>query len=103
MQLEPKEYEYKRDEYPGMHFSQGKQFGFIAQDMEKVFPELSTNKKKILDPTQKSPDKVVSGYYTVNYIGLIPVLVKAIQEQQQHIEQLEKRVDELEKAKELKR
>jgi len=48
--------------------------GLIAQDLIKVFPELV-----------KEDD---SGYLGVNYIGLIPVLVEAIKEQQIEIEGL---------------
>ncbi|MBO4371510.1 MAG: tail fiber domain-containing protein [Bacteroidales bacterium] len=50
------------------------QYGFIAQEIEKVIPELVTEGS--------------DGYKTVNYMGVIPVLTQAIQEQQQEIEQL---------------
>ena len=50
------------------------QYGFIAQELEKVIPEL----------VNEGSD----GYKTVNYVGVIPVLTQAIQEQQQEIEQL---------------
>jgi hypothetical protein len=48
-------------------------FGFIAQDMIKIFPELVLK-----------PDSVIP-YYSVNYVGLIPVLTEAIKEQQNQI------------------
>ncbi|MDP4266155.1 MAG: tail fiber domain-containing protein, partial [Bacteroidota bacterium] len=90
LMLEPKQYEYNIDEYPGMNFSKGIKFGLIAQDVEKVFPELASNKFSIPDPKAKNGQskKVTDGYYSVNYIGLIPIMVKAIQEQQQQIEEL---------------
>ena len=50
------------------------QYGFIAQELEKVIPELVTNDAQ--------------GFKSINYIGVIPVLTQAIQEQQQEIEQL---------------
>ena len=50
------------------------QYGFIAQEIEKVIPELVTEDS--------------NGYKAVNYIGVIPVLTQAIQEQQKEIEQL---------------
>ncbi|MBR4215322.1 MAG: tail fiber domain-containing protein [Bacteroidales bacterium] len=50
------------------------QYGFIAQEIEKVIPELVS--------------ETSDGYKTVNYVGVIPVLTQAIQEQQQEIEQL---------------
>jgi hypothetical protein len=51
-------------------------FGFIAQELEELFPELITNNG--------------NNYKAVNYIGLIPHLVK-------HIQNLETRLQKLEK------
>ncbi len=50
------------------------QTGVIAQELQKVYPELVTTDK--------------DGKLAVRYTGLIPHLVKAIQEQQEMIEQL---------------
>lgn len=58
------------------------QMGFIAQEFEVVFPELVN---KIEDVDQLA----------VNYIGLIPVLVEAIKEQQKIIEALKVSVEAL--------
>ena len=44
-------------------------------------------------------DTEVLEYKAVNYIGMIPVLTKAIQEQQEYIKQLEARLEALENAK----
>lgn len=52
---------------------QGNHLGFIAQDLEEVFPELVR--------------KDDAGYYSVNYDGLIPVLVEAIKEQEGTIDE----------------
>jgi len=52
-------------------------FGFIAQELIEVFPELVNE-----------PDEFCE-YYTVNYNGMIPVLVEAIKEQQNRIEYLQ--------------
>lgn len=57
------------------------QYGFIAQEVEKVFPALvSTN---------------INGYKSVNYMGVIPVLTEAIKDQQAEIEDLKKENEEL--------
>lgn len=48
--------------------SEKKQFGFIAQDIQKVFPELVSSDE--------------NGYLSVDYTGLIPVLIEALKEQQ---------------------
>jgi hypothetical protein len=57
-----------------------KQIGVIAQDVEKVFPELVGENE---------------GYKTTNYIGLIPVLIEAVKEQQQMIDELKTQIKQL--------
>jgi hypothetical protein len=61
------------------------EMGFIAQELQKVLPML------VIEGTDK--DKTLS----VNYISLIPLLTKAIQEQQTQIEEKGKQTDELKK------
>ena len=61
-------YLWKTDEHPGRGFGKGKQIGLIAQDVEKVVPELVTTDDK--------------GYKSISYDKLVPVLVEAIKEQQ---------------------
>ena len=56
--------------------SKTKQVGFIAQEVEPLIPEV------VSTPTSSNQ------YYGLNYAGVVPVLVKAIQEQQAIIEQL---------------
>ena len=61
------------------------EMGFIAQEIQKVLPIL------VIEGSDK--DKTLS----VNYISLIPLLTKAIQEQQTHIDEKAKLTDELKK------
>lgn len=61
-----------------------RQIGFIAQEMEEIVPEIVST-----DP---------EGYKGIAYAKLTPILVKAIQEQQEYIELLEKRIQALESA-----
>lgn len=68
-------YDFKVEEFPNKKFTDKKQIGFIAQDLEKVFPELvSTN---------------ANGYKAVDYSKLTPILVEALKEMQAQIEDLE--------------
>lgn len=102
MQLAPKSYQWRSDEFPGMNFSKEEtSFGFIAQELKEIFPQLVTS-KAIPDPTVpvklNQSAKLVEGYYMVNYTGLIPVLTQAIQEQQEIIEGQNNRISELENA-----
>jgi len=51
----------------------------LAQEVKKVFPELVKENEK--------------GELSVNYIGLIPVLIESIKEQQKQIDELKKLVN----------
>ena len=62
-------------------------YGVIAQEVEKVFPEA------IHESPHESPDG--DTYKTVAYEKLIPVLLEAIKEQNEIITNLKKDVDEL--------
>lgn len=73
MQMKPVSYRWKQ-ETDNNHLM----LGFLAQDMEKIVPEVVS---------KTSGD---SGSYSMRYTELIPVLTKAIQEQQTQIEELKK-------------
>lgn len=96
LQLEPKTYNLKSKEYSFMGFSDQLQIGLIAQEVEKVFPEL------VEDAVHPGPTNPETGRLTgeemhfkaMNYIGLTPVLVQAIKEQQLQIEELKKQLEE---------
>jgi hypothetical protein len=98
--IEVKTYKMRAEEFPGMSFTPNKtKFGFIAQELKEVFPEIVVQ-KPIPSPSNKAesrkPADFVDGFHMVDYISLIPVLTKAIQEQQAIIEKLEKRIETLE-------
>ncbi|MCD4792840.1 MAG: tail fiber domain-containing protein [Bacteroidales bacterium] len=59
-----------------------RQVGFIAQDIESVFPEIVS--------------KDENGYYSVAYGSIAPVLVEAIKELKNENDELKKRLDKLE-------
>ncbi|HET9431863.1 MAG TPA: tail fiber domain-containing protein, partial [Chitinophagaceae bacterium] len=80
-QLKPVNYNLKRKEFGSMNFPEGKQFGFIAQDLEKIFPTLVEDGAVPDENRGASP----LHFKSVNYIGMIPILTKAIQEQQDEI------------------
>lgn len=74
LQLDGLYYNWKVDEFPTKKFTKAQQMGFIAQDIEKLFPEMVHTDQ--------------AGYKSVNYGKLTPVLVEAIKEQQAQIDQL---------------
>ena len=73
-------YDWKRKDFPEMNFKQGKDLGLIAQEVEKVLPELVNTDEK--------------GFKSVQYSHLVSVLVEAIKEQQKQIETLKAEVSD---------
>lgn len=61
-------YDWRRDEFPDRNFLSGKQYGLIAQELEKVIPELV--------------DTDEDGWKSIEYSHIVPVLIEAIKEQQ---------------------
>jgi hypothetical protein len=62
-----------------------KENGFIAQELMQVLPDVVFE--------ARDTEKI----FKVNYISIIPVLTKALQEQQQQIQQQQQQIDELKK------
>ncbi len=81
LELEPKQYTYKDDVEHKIHY------GLIAQDVEKIYPELIYSIQD--DEESISKDHTLK---SVNYVELIPILLLKIQD-------LQKQVDELKKSK----
>lgn len=80
-------YQFKKSESTNeRNFSEGTQLGFMAQDLQKIFPEL----------VKENSD----GYLAVNYSGMIPVLVEAIKELKTEINTLKTQLSD--KSNEIK-
>jgi len=121
--LSPVTYYYKSEKESGINLPTNLQYGFIAQDLEAVFPELVTtqvlnlattgntgNKKASINPNEKGLDSenvnaattpieknTKEEFKGINYTGLISVLTQAIKEQQVMIEELKKQNKSLSK------
>ena len=91
MKLNPVKYDFRTDEYPNLQLSDRKKMGFIAQEMNEIFPELVSEGTETTSVTGEQFDVL-----SVNYVELIPALVKAIQDQQQIINDLEQRLNDVE-------
>jgi hypothetical protein len=92
--IEVKEYEYKHEgDMSKMDLPKGKQVGIMAQNIENVFPQLTKDSEFDLndDPENDDPNREenIFKFKAVNYTGLVPVLVKAVQEQQEQIASLQ--------------
>jgi hypothetical protein len=76
-------FDWRRDDFPERHFSARRGLGFIAQEVEEIYPELVIT----------GPD----GYKSVEYAKVGPILVEAIKAQQKVIEDLTRRLERLER------
>lgn len=92
MKLQPRSYEYRTNEFPDMNLAEGLNFGFVAQELQQVFPNLV---KQNTIYTKRTRDSKFD-FLSVNYTGLIPVMVGAIQEQQAAISNLNERLNNVE-------
>lgn len=103
--IDPVSYYYDTDKYPGIGFDENRlSYGFIAQDIEKIIPEMVKDKNLVLnantEKTIESMDTRETGTFkVVNYSLMIPILTQAIKEQQAIIEELRARIELLEQNK----
>jgi hypothetical protein len=74
LQIDGKSYTMKKDE------NKKQKIGVLAQDIEKVFPELVSES---------------NGVKSVNYQGLVPVLINALKEQDAKMNEQQAEIDEL--------
>ncbi|MEL6804628.1 MAG: tail fiber domain-containing protein, partial [Bacteroidota bacterium] len=96
MQLNTYTYNFKTDEYDYMALPTEIQHGLIAQELEKVYPELVKEyAAPIMRLNKEETDMVVDGtmyYKSVNYTNLVPVLIGAIKEMQtQNVQEVAER------------
>jgi len=75
LQIDGKSYTMKKDE------NKKQKIGVLAQDIEKVFPELVSES---------------NGVKSVNYQGLVPVLINALKEQDSKMKEQDNKMNEQE-------
>lgn len=66
LRMEGVTYDWKTKEFPQMQFSEGRQYGLIAQQVESVIPELVQTDGE--------------GWKSIEYSHLVPVLIEALKE-----------------------
>jgi hypothetical protein len=84
VQLQPVSYTWRTDEYPQFHFGTSRTSGLIAQEVEKVFPEMV------------SVDE--GGFKRVNYSELPYLMLQGIRELKAENDDLRARIRRLEAA-----
>ncbi len=98
MNLNVYSYQYRND--TGLSLPSGTHFGVIAQEMELLFPDLVHNNRHMVSTGESlgagpSGETAVVEFKSVNYTEMIPVLIKAIQEQQEQIDALKAEIERL--------
>ncbi len=81
LQLRGVKFDWATESFPELNFPGGRQIGVIAQEVEKILPELVYTD--------------VKGYKSVSYEKFSAVLIEAVKEQQKQIVGQQKEIDEL--------
>lgn len=82
LSLKTYSYLYDQQKFPERKFNDKLHFGVLAQEIKEVFPNLVSEDK--------------NGYYSVNYVEIIPLLISAMKEQQEMIENQNQKIADLE-------
>ncbi len=93
LQLQPKRYTFRQEEFPFLNLSGGSHLGLVAQDVEALNPELV---RQIHRPADiDSLGNVINpamDFKGLNYIEIIPLLIGAVKEQNATITGLQAQV-----------
>src|SRR5262249_45350737 len=81
VKLQPVNYYWRSAEFPDKHFGNSESYGLVAQQVERVLPELV--------------GEDAEGYKTVDYSKLPLMMLQAIKEQQAQIAAQQHQIDQL--------
>lgn len=81
LKMEGVSFNWRTEEIKGKGFPEGRHYGVIAQEVQKVIPEA----------VKQGPD----GEAAVSYTEIIPILIEAVKEQQKLIESQQREIEEL--------
>lgn len=87
LQLRGLTFDWKTKEFPDRAFSENRSLGFIAQEVERVLPEVVYT------------EKTSEGYKSIQYDKVVALLVEAIKEQQRQIQELKKEIKKIKNSK----
>jgi len=73
-------YEWRKDEFPDKKFKTGKDIGLIAQEVEKIVPEV------VYTDDNEMQSK------SIDYAKLVPLLIEGMKEQQKEIDALKREI-----------
>jgi hypothetical protein len=83
--LQPVHFYWRADEFPDQHFGDSQAYGLIAQDVERVLPELVVTRE--------------DGYKAIDYSKLPLLTIQAIKELKAENDDLRKRIAEIDELK----
>lgn len=90
LSLNGRSYEFRTEEFRTLDLPKGEHFGLIAQEVEKIFPNLVSEHSTVSLNDQEATLK------GIDYQEIIPVLIEAMKEQNKIIEDLKERIELLE-------
>jgi hypothetical protein len=98
--LRPVRYFYDTDKFPFMGLNTEEEFGFIAQDVNQILPNIVKRKSLPLNATRtkrrgSSAENQTGEFYMIDYSRIIPLLTQALKEQQELIEEGDKEREEM--------
>lgn len=87
--LNPSEYYFKNEYIQAMNLPANEQHGLIADEVEKIFPELVSENVQPARYDSETGEKTAEEitFKGINYTGLIPLVIQSVKEQQSTIEQ----------------
>lgn len=88
--LNPVAFNYWSDNYSASPLQKGQHFGFVAEEVKEVLPEIVKNESQLVS-SGKNAFKI-NTIPRIDLESLIPILVGSIKEQQQEIEALKKEI-----------
>lgn len=99
MQLSPKTYRFRTEEFQQMALPEGMHAGLIAPAVEEVLPQLVSS-TRVESPLNDDGSENIEplDYKALNYTGLVPYLIGAIQEQQATIQAQNERLSQMEQT-----
>lgn len=97
MNLKAVTFQYDVKKYNNLKFPAGMQYGLLAEQVKPEFPELVNERAKSYSAGKNAFR--VAKYDEVENAQLIPVLVAAIQEQQEQISLLKKELENLKESR----
>lgn len=99
-QLRPVSYQFDTDQYPYLGLKEGKEYGFVAQEVQQVLPDITAEKTFMTQAgAPRKPGQINDGkpetFVVMDYSRLIPILTQAIREQQTQIDSLKAELEQL--------